>query len=109
MTLRDLLVDATSNAHQFDNFEQEIERFYGKLTFMQSSGLRDKDNVEIYEGDILKHDLWGPTVVIWDSEGACFRGNSEERDMTLAHHQLQRSKIIGNIYETPNLSKDQNA
>jgi len=77
----------------------EGHKFFDIEGFQQYTGLKDKNGVEIFEGDILKHDLWGPTTVIWDNEGACFRGNSEERDMTLAHHQLERSRVIGNIYE----------
>ncbi len=72
---------------------------------MQFTGLLDKNGKEIWEGDLLKHDLWGIDEVIWDKEGACFRGKSEENDITLAHHQLQRSKVIGNVYENPELLK----
>lgn len=69
------------------------------LELMQYTGLKDKNGIEIYEGDLLKHDLWGETEVIWDKEGACFRGKNEDHDITLAHHQLERSRVTGNIYE----------
>ena len=75
---------------------------------VQFTGLLDKNGKEIYEGDILKHDLWGKTEVIWDNESACFRGKNNEKkhDITLAHHQLNRSRIIGNIYENLELLRN---
>lgn len=72
-----------------------------KYPVMQYTGLKDKKGKEIYEGDILKHNLWDADVVIW--EAPCFRGKNDERDVFLAHHQLNRTRIIGNIYENPEL------
>ncbi len=72
-----------------------------KKTVGQFTGLLDKNGKEIYEGDILKHDLWGITHVIW--EHGMFRAIGGEYDVTMADHQLQRIKVIGNIYENPEL------
>lgn len=74
-------------------------------TLMQFTGLLDKNGKEIYEGDILKHDLWGNCQIIW--EHGMFRGQSkdEKYDFTLADYQRDRQRIVGNIYENPNLLK----
>ena len=66
---------------------------------------------EIYEGDLIKHDLWGITEIVW--EHGMFRGSNYENsknkkwneliDVTLADHQLQRCRIIGNVFENKNL------
>ena len=75
-----------------------------EIVLMQYTGLQDKAGTEIFESDILKHDLWGVSEVIW--EHGCFRGTGDEHDITLADHQLQRSRVIGNVYEAPELLED---
>jgi len=86
--------------------EVNIRRNGGNTVIvMQYTGLKDKNGKEIYEGDLLKHDIWGVTKIIW--EHGMFRGTSpaEGIDITLSDHQLKRCRIIGNIYETPELLK----
>ena len=70
---------------------------------LEYTGLKDKKRKEIYEGDVLRHNTWGDTIVVW--EEGMFRGQNNDHDITLADHQLKRSHIVGNIYENPNLLK----
>lgn len=68
---------------------------------LQFTSLKDKNGKEIYEGDIIEngdyiedaheYNTW-IRVVEWDEQDACFRGIDGER-----------IKIIGNIFENPEL------
>jgi len=74
-----------------------------EYVLMQYTGLKDKNGKEIYEGDIVINGDFVPDAYAWnewkrqvvyDNEQTMFTGLDGER-----------IKIIGNIYENPELNK----
>ena len=79
------------------------------IELMQYTGLKDKNNKEIYEGDILFESFgerYYKVVFENGSVRAEFEGDFEEHSFDLIDVVLHRCEIIGNIYENPELIKE---
>ena len=81
------------------------------LVLMQSTGLKDKNGKEIFEGDILAVEADDGVIILkvsWDDEHALFviktkKFNEEAALAELVDDNSYPFEVIGNIYENPEL------
>lgn len=97
--------------YRFDHFWTSADE---DVEFMQSTGLKDKNNVEIYEGDVIncrnsfRNPMTGSGSLSINRDFKIIFENCEFKaegfDIRLKNI-LSYSEVIGNIYENPELLK----
>ena len=93
--------------NDYKNNEQEIiADFFENIELMEYTGLKDKNDKEIYEGDILSDgNDEKPYKIIFENGSfrAEFEGDFEEHSFDLIDVVAQGCEVVGNIYENPEL------
>jgi len=95
------LVDGIDCGYLFDK-KDSCDLYEKEIDVMQYSGLKDKNDAEICEGDFIKH-RDGIFPVTWGDDIAAFECNSITSSRTLYGYQKEGVEVIGNVYESKDL------
>lgn len=73
-----------------------------RLVPLQYTGIKDKNGVEIYEGDVVS-----THSSVWDNDvpNKVWKVTDMQKDYTKLSSDILTHEVIGNIYENPELVK----
>ena len=97
--------DLGVNRQEIYSYEMDEDNY----VLMQSTGLRDKNGIEIYEGDILNHPLQGMRKVYYpflDTVASYGLENIENGMRNTLEDAHRLYEVIGNIHERPGLLEE---
>ena len=109
--MRDVL--AVNFYHRVLSVEYEGDQFVqdgmNRFILMQYTGLKDKDGVEIYEGDVITEEIGEGEYLFAEVtyKDGCFLGKEQNFKPEYPISDFVKGKVIGNVYQNPELIKNE--
>ncbi len=100
------------NSIEYWKTPSELKSYHVRnLVLMQSTGMKDKNGVDVYQGDIIRCTRGCPHEVIWlEKYGGTFFGGMPAwylSGLSNGYSWTGREEVIGNIYENSELLEEQ--
>ncbi len=101
-----------NNSWSFSADGTTVNPYHENIALMQSTGLKDKNDSEIYEGDILGLDGGGELLLFpVEYEDGCFGIRTNAKDLAELKYYIDMSfvdmEVVGNIHENPELLEEE--
>jgi hypothetical protein len=88
----------------FDRFGNKCRIFVDPSTIGEYTGLKDKNGKKVFEGDILKAEIWWEQGGCYPHTETCF---IEATFPNMYKNHFEKFEVVGNIYDNPELLRSE--
>ncbi len=88
----------------FDRFGNKCRIFVDPSTIGEYTGLKDKNGKKVFEGDILKAEIWWEQGGCYPHTETCF---IEATFPNMYKNHFEKLEVVGNIYDNPELLRSE--